>query len=129
MDKRHGMVVDWSDLTEEDRIVVAELVAQEQQQQPREELEAAAESPDADESHDAAAVLDALFNDTSSESNFEGFALAKFEASMMPADRARVDSFEDEMGESNEGKGNQPWMSPIRTLTKLLLMAWMQTVA
>ena len=71
VDKRDGMMVDWSDLTEEDRIVVAELVVQEQQQQPREELEAAAESPDDDESR-AAAVLDALFNDTSSESDFEG---------------------------------------------------------
>ena len=43
VDERDGMVVDWSDLTEEDRLVVAELVAQEQQQQPREEPEAAVE--------------------------------------------------------------------------------------
>ena len=69
VDERDGMVVDWSDLTEEDCHVVAELVAQEQQQQPREEPEAAAEPPDDDESRAAAAVLDALFNDTSSESD------------------------------------------------------------
>ena len=38
VDERDGMVVDWSDLTEEDRLVVAELIAQ---QQPREEPKAA----------------------------------------------------------------------------------------
>ena len=42
MDERDGMMADWSDLTEEDRRVIAELVAQEQQQ-PREEPEPAAE--------------------------------------------------------------------------------------
>ena len=86
VDERDGMVVDWSDLTEEDRIVVAELVTQEQQQQqPREEPEAAVELSDDDESRAAAAaVLDVLFNDTSSESDFEGFASAEVEASMMP---------------------------------------------
>ena len=129
VDERDGMVVDWSDLTEEDRIVVAELVVQEQQQQPGEEPEAAAESADDDESRAAAAVLDALFNDTSSESDFEDFVPVEVEASMMPSVGARVDSSEDEMGENNEGEGNQPRMSPIRTLTKLLLMAWMQAVA
>ena len=105
VDERDRMVVDWSDLTEEDRLVVAELVAQEQQQQPREEPEAAAEPPDNDESRAAAAVLDALFNDTSSESDFEGFAPAEVEALMMPMVQARVDSSEDEMGENNEGEG------------------------
>ena len=72
--ERDGMVVNWSDLTEEDRLVVAEVIAQ---QQPREEPEAAAEPPVDDESR--AAVLDTLFNDTSSESNFEGFAPAAVE--------------------------------------------------
>ena len=43
VDERDGMVVDWSNLTEEDRFVVAELVAQEQEQQPQEEPDAAAE--------------------------------------------------------------------------------------
>ena len=43
VDDRDGMVVDWSDLTEEDHLIVAELVAQEQQQQLREEPEAAAD--------------------------------------------------------------------------------------
>ena len=38
VDERDGMVVDWSDLTEEDRLVVAELAAQEQQQQPSRQL-------------------------------------------------------------------------------------------
>ena len=104
MDERDGMVVDWSDLTEEDRIVVAELVAQEQQQQLREEPKAAAESPDDLESHAAAAVVDVLFNDTSSESDFEGFVLAEVEASMMPTVGARIDSSEDEMSENNEGE-------------------------
>ena len=47
VDERDGMVVDWSDLTKEDRLVVAEVIAL-QQQQPREEPEAAAESPDDD---------------------------------------------------------------------------------
>ena len=89
VDERDGMVVDWSDLTEEDRIVVVELVVQEQQQQPQEEPEAVAESPD--ESRAAAAVLDALINDTSSESDFEGFASAEVEASMMPAVAASFD--------------------------------------
>ena len=70
----------------------------------RKEPEAAAEYPDDDESR-AAAVLDALFNDTSSESDCEGFAPAEVEASMMPAGGARVDSSEDEIGENNEGKG------------------------
>ena len=46
-----------------------------------------------------------LFIDTSSESDFEGFAPAEVEASMMPTVRARVDSSEDEMGENNEGEG------------------------
>ena len=41
VDERDGMVVVWSDLTKADRLVVAELVAQDQQQQPREEPEAA----------------------------------------------------------------------------------------
>ena len=104
VDERDGIVVDWSNLTEEDRIVVAELVAQ-QQQQPREVPEAVAESTDDDESRAAAAVLDALFNDTSRESDFEGFALVEVEASMMPAVGARVDSSEDEKGENNEGEG------------------------
>ena len=40
VDERDGMVVDWSDLTEEDRLIVAEVIAQ---QQLREEPEAAAE--------------------------------------------------------------------------------------
>ena len=35
----------------------------------------------------------------------------------------RVDSSEDDMDENDEGEGDQPRMSPIRTLTKLLLMA------
>ena len=124
VDERDGMVVDWSDLTEEDHLVIGEVIAQ--QQQPREEPKAAAKLPDDDESR-AVAVLDAIFNDTSSESNFEGFALAEVEASMMPTVGARVNSSEDDMGENHEGKGDQPRMSPIRTLTKLLLMAWMQT--
>ena len=102
VDERDGMVVDWSDLTEEDRLVVAELVTQ---QQSREKPEAAAEPPDDDESRAAAAVLDALFNDTSSESDFEGFAPAEVEASMMPMIGARVDSSEDDMGENREGEG------------------------
>ena len=42
---------------------------------------------------------------------------------------ARVDSSEDDLGENHEGEGNQPRMSPIRTLTKFLLMAWIKTVA
>ena len=50
----------------------------------------AVELHDDDESR-AAAVLDALFNDTSSESDFKGFALAEVEASMMPIVGARVD--------------------------------------
>ena len=95
------MVVDWSDLTEED-LGVAEVIAQ--QQQPREEPEAAAKPPDDDESR-AAAVLDAIFNDTSSESNFEGFAPAEVIASMIPTVGARVDSSEDDMGENHEGEG------------------------
>ena len=94
-DERDGMVVDWSDLTEEDRLVVAELIA---------EPEAAAESPDHDESRAAAADLDALINDTSSESVFEVFAPAEVDASMMPTVGARVDSSEDE-GENREGEG------------------------
>ena len=40
VNERDGMVVNWSDLKEEDRIIVAELVAQ---QQSQEEPEAAAE--------------------------------------------------------------------------------------
>ena len=69
------------------------------------------------------------------ESYFEGFAPAKIEASMMPTVGVRVDSSEDDNGENHEGyvtligEGDQPRMSPIRTLTKLLLMAWIQTVA
>ena len=114
VDERDGMVVDWSNLTEEDRFVVAEAIAQ-QQQQSRKEPEVAAEPPDDNESRAAAAVLDALFNDTSSESNFDGFAPAEFEASMMPTVGARVDSSEDNMGENHEGEGDQPRMSPIRT--------------
>ena len=35
VEERDGMMVDWSDLTEEDRLGVAEVIAQ--QQQPREE--------------------------------------------------------------------------------------------
>ena len=66
-EERDGMVVDWSDLTEEDRLGVAEYIAQ-QQQQSREEPEAAAKPPDDDETH-TAADLDAIFNDTSSESD------------------------------------------------------------
>ena len=65
VEERDGMVVDWSDFTEEDHLGVAEVIAQ-QQRQPREEPEAAAKPPDDDESR-AAAVLDAIFNDTSSE--------------------------------------------------------------
>ena len=99
VDERDGMVVDWSDLTEEDCLVVAELIAQEQQQQqPRKEPEAAAEPSDDDESRAFSAILDALFNDTSSESDFEGFAPAKVEASMMPTVQARVDSSEERKG-------------------------------
>ena len=128
VDEREGMVVDWSDLTEEDRLVIAEIVAQEQQQQPREEPEVAVEPPDDDECRAAAAVLDALFNDTSSGSDFEGFAPAEVEASMMPTVGARVDSSEDEMGEIMKGRVNQPRMTPIQTLIKLLLMAWMRTI-
>ena len=128
VDECDGMVVDWSDLTEEDRLVVAEVIAP-QQQQPREEPEAAAELPDDNESRAAAAVLDALFNDTNSESDLEGFAPAEVEASMMPTVEARVDSSEDGMDENHEEEGDQPRMSPIRTWTKLLLMAWIQTVA
>ena len=46
------------------------------------------------------------FNDTSSESDFQGFVPAEVEASMMPTVGARVDSSEDEMGENkNEGEG------------------------
>ena len=71
VDERDGMVVDWSDLTE-DCLVVAEVIAQHQQQQPWKEPETAAETPDDDESCAAVAVLDALLNDTSSESDFEG---------------------------------------------------------
>ena len=97
------MMVDWSDLTEENCLVVAELVAQ--QQRPWEEPEAAAEPPDDDESHAAAAVLVALFNDTSSESDFDGFASAEVKASMMPTVGARVDSSEDDMGKNHEGEG------------------------
>ena len=48
---------------------------------------------------------------------------------MMPTVGARIDSSEDDMGENHEEEGDQPRMSPIRTLTKLLLMAWMQPVA
>ena len=122
VDERDGIVVDWSALTEEDRIVIAELVAK--------EPEATAKLPDDDASCAAAAVLDALFNDTSSESDFEGFASAEVEASMKPTVGARVDSSENEMGENNEEEGEPATrMSSIRTLTKLLLMAWMQTVA
>ena len=124
VDERDGMVVDWSYLTEEDRLVVAELITQ----QPREEPEVVAEPPNDDESHAAAAVLDALFNDTSSESDFEGFASAEVEASMMFTVGTRLDSSEDDMGENREREGDQPRMSPIRTLTKLLLMIWMRTI-
>ena len=46
----------------------------------------------------------------------------------MPTVGARVDSSEDDMGENREGRADQPWTSPIQTLTKLLLMAWMQTI-
>ena len=108
-------------MTVEDRLIVGELITQ---QQPREEPEAAAEPPDDDESRDAAAALDALFNDTSSESDFEGFAPAEVKASMTPTVGARVDSSQDDMGENREVEGDQPRMSLIRTLTKLLLMAW-----
>ena len=102
VDERDGMVMDWSDLTKEDRLVIAEVIAQ---QQPREEPEAAAELPDNDEFRAAAAVLDALFNDTSSESDFEGFAPAEVEASMMLMVGARIDSSKDDIGENHEGKG------------------------
>ena len=87
----------------------------------------AAEPPDDDESRAAAAVLDALFNDTSSESDFEDFAPAEVEALMMLTVGARIDSSEDDMGENREGKEDQPRMSLIRTLAKLLLMAWTRT--
>ena len=127
VDERDGMVVNWRDLTEEDRLIIAELIAQ-QQQQPREEPEAAVEPSDDDESRAAAAVLDALFNDTSSKSDFEGFAPAEVEASMMPTVGARVDSSEDEMDENREGEGGLARMSPIQTLTKLLILAWMRTI-
>ena len=123
VDERNGMMMDWSDLTK-DRLVVADYNAQ---QQPREEPEAAAEPPDDDESG-AAAVLDALFNNTSNGSDFKGFAPAEIKASMMPTVEARVDSSEDDMGENHEGEGDQLRMSLIRTLTKLLLMAWMRTI-
>ena len=103
-DDRDGMMVDWSDLTEENRLIVAEVIVQQQQQQAREEPEAAAEPPNDDESH-AAAVFDALFNDTSRESDFEGFAPAAVKASMMPTVEARVDSSEDDMGENDKGEG------------------------
>ena len=46
-----------------------------------------------------------LFNDTSSESDFVGFAPAEIEASMMPTVGDRVDSSEDDMGENHEGEG------------------------
>ena len=121
MDEHDGKVVDWSDLTEEDRLVVAELVAQ---QQPREEPEAAAEPPDDDESRASAAVLDALFN----ESDFEGFAPAEVEASTMPTFGARVNSSEEDMGENHEGEGEPARMSTIRILTMNLLMAWTRTI-
>ena len=123
--ERDGMVVHWSDLTEEDRLGVAEVIAQ--QQQPREKPKAAAaKSPDSDGSL-AAAVLDAIFNDTSSESDFEGFCSGGGQASMMPTLEARVDSSEDDMGENHEEEGRPA--PDVQTLTKLLLMAWMQTVA
>ena len=60
VEESNGMEVDWSDLTE-DRLVIAELIAQ---QQPREEPEPVAELPDDADSRAASAVLDALFNDT-----------------------------------------------------------------
>ena len=97
VEERDGMVVDWSDLTKVDRLGVAEVIAQ-QQQQTLEEPEAAAKPPDDDESR-AAAVLDAIFNYTSSESDFEGFAPAEVEPSIMPTVDARVDSSEDDIGE------------------------------
>ena len=61
-------------------------------------------------SHDAAAaVLDALFNDTSIESDFKSFAPAEVEASMMPMVEARVISSENDMGENHEGgEGTSP---------------------
>ena len=65
------------------------------------------EPPDDDEFR-AAAVLDALFNDTSSESDFEGFAPAEVEASMMPKLGAMIDSSEDDMGEIMKGRGTSP---------------------
>ena len=85
--------------------MVAELTAQ---QQPRQEPEAAAEPTDDDESRTAAAVLTVLFNDTSSGSDFEGFAPAEVSALVMPMVRARVDSSEDDMGENREGEGIRP---------------------
>ena len=123
VDESNGMMMNWSDLMEEDRLVVAELLAH---QQPREEPEATMEFPDDDESR--AAVLDVLFNDTSSGSDFEGFAPAEVEASVMPTVGARVDSSENDIDENHEGEGNQSRMSPNRTLTKLLLMACMRTI-
>ena len=49
---------------------------------------------------------------------------------MMPMVGARVDSSEDDMGENHEGEGRPAQdESDSDTLTKLLLMAWMQTVA
>ena len=106
VEERDGMVVEWRDLTKEDCLGVAEVIAQ-QQQQPREEPEAAAKPPDDDESH-AAAVLDAIFNDTSSESDFEEIAPAEVEASMMPMVGARVDSSEDDMDEIMKARGTSP---------------------
>ena len=77
VDERDGMMVDWSDLTKEDLLIVAEVIAQ---QQSPEEPEVAAELPDDDESRAAAAsaILDVLFNDTSSESDLEGFEFGEF---------------------------------------------------
>ena len=89
VDERDGMMVDWSDLTDEDRLVVDNC---------RSGAAAAAArgagsgggAPDDNESR-AAAVLDALCNDTSSESDFTGFAPAEIEGSMMPTVEAMVD--------------------------------------
>ena len=115
VDERDDMVVDWSELTDEDRLVVAELIA-----------EAVAEPPDDDEFHAVAAVFDALF--ISSESDFEGFASAGVEASMMPMFGARIDSSEDDKGENREGERDQPRMSPIRTFTIVRVLSLAATV-
>ena len=125
VDEHDGMVVDWSDLTE-DRLGVAEVIAQ--QQQPWEEPEAAVKPPD-DEVSRASAVLDTIFNDTSSKSDFEGFAPAEVEASMMPTVEARVDSSEDDMSENHEGDGGPASDESDSDIDQASADGWMQMVA